>query len=292
MKAMMKSIAVKMLTGVAATALTVTGITVPRTIGSAQNGAGVSVIADKDILGAETIAEARTVETGLRKAAVETEHADAAAENAENKLAQAAVGDAASASVPAAGTVGGSANDSGAAGGRMEKSSVDPSEERGRNAAEKKAAAEQAESVAAEKAAAEKAEAERLAAEKAAAEQAEAERLAAERAAAEKAETERLAAERAAAEKAEAERVAAEQAEAERLAAEQAQAAEREKYSITVYGEEATLVFGDVGDEQQKVAHYHCNCGYSSTDYEEFTRVHMRQHVLNGDRNSYCTTYE
>ena len=209
MKAMMKSIAVKMLTGVAATALTVTGITVPRTIGSAQNGAGVSVIADKDILGAETIAEAGTHETDLRKAAVETEHADAAAENAENKLAQAAVGDAASASVPAAGTVGGSANDSGAAGGRMEKSSVDPSEERGRNAAEKKAAAEQAESVAAEKAAAEKAEAERLAAEKAAAEQAEAERLAAERAAAEKAETERLAAERAAAEKAEAERVAA-----------------------------------------------------------------------------------
>ena len=62
-----------------------------------------------------------------------------------------------------------------------------------------------------------------------------------------------------------------------------------DKVSITVQGEESLLVFGD---EQEKVAHYHCNCGYSSTDYEEFTRKHMYQHVLNGDRNSYCTTYE
>ena len=94
----------------------------------------------------------------------------------------------------------------------------------------------------------------------------------------------------ASAENAAAEQAAAEKAEAEKLAAEQvAQVADREKGSGIAYGKEAILV---LGGEEQKVAHYHCNCGYSSTDYEEFTRVHMYQHVLNGDRNSYCTTYE
>ena len=53
-----------------------------------------------------------------------------------------------------------------------------------------------------------------------------------------------------------------------------------------------TLALSTVPEEQPKVAHYHCNCGYSSTDYEEFTRQHMYQHALNGDRNSYTTTYE
>ena len=189
--------------------------------------------------------------------------------------------------------------DSGKSGNAVEKAAAEQAT--AEKAAAEKAAAEQAtaEKAAAEKAAAEKAAAEQAAAEKKAAEKAAAEKKAAEQAAAEKAAAEKKAAEQAAAEKAAAEKAAAEKAEAERLAAEKAAAeqavAEQSwadgKYmdSCIVYGEEATLV---LGGEEQKVAHYHCNCGYSSTDYEEFTRVHMYQHVLNGDRNSYCTTYE
>ena len=55
-----------------------------------------------------------------------------------------------------------------------------------------------------------------------------------------------------------------------------------------VQGDEAILV---LGGEQEKVAHYHCNCGHSTTDYDAL-KQHMKQHALNGDRNSYCTTYE
>ena len=55
-----------------------------------------------------------------------------------------------------------------------------------------------------------------------------------------------------------------------------------------VQGDEATLV---LGGEQQKVAHYHCNCGHSTTDYDALGQ-HMLQHLLKGEANSYCTTYE
>ena len=55
-----------------------------------------------------------------------------------------------------------------------------------------------------------------------------------------------------------------------------------------VQSEESVLV---LGGEQQKAAHYHCNCGHFTTDYEAL-KQYMFQHAFNGDRNSYCTTYE
>ena len=138
------------------------------------------------------------------------------------------------------------------------------------------AAKEQAAKEAAERAA--KEQAAREATEKAAAEQAA--REAAERAAAEQAARE-------AAEKAAAEQAAREAAE--KAAAEQAVIDDEWADSECV---SATDVAYDEGVKPaQKVAHYHCNCGHSTTDYNELGS-HMLQHVMRGETNSYCTTYE
>ena len=282
MKTMMRSIVLKTLGGVTATALTVAGIAVPMSVRSAQNAADASTALP---LATEIAAEAETVKTDvpLSKVAVETGNMDIAVESAKDTLAQAtdesakdALAQTADNETTVSRTVGRAASYSGASGGRTENPSAVSNEEREKPAGNK-AATEQSEKVAAEKAEAEKAAAEKAAAEKAAAEKAAAEKAAAEKAAAEKAEAERLAAEQAAKE------------EAERLEA--AQAARDEMNSITIHGEESSIVLGGEQSEQQKVAHYHCNCGHSTTDYEGL-KQHMFQHALNGDRNSYCTTYE
>ena len=292
MKAMMKSIVLKTLGGVTATALTVAGIAVPMSVRSAQNAADASTALP---LATEIAAEAETVKTDvpISKVAVETGNMDIAVESAKDTLAQAAdesakdaLAQTADTETTVSRTVGRAASYSGAAsGGRTENPSAVSNKEREKSPAENKTAIEQSEKVAAEKAAAEKAAAEKAAAEKAAAEKAAAEKAAAEKAAAEKAAAEKAAAEKAAAEKAAAEKAAADAA---------AQQAGKEWMdSCIVQSDEAILIFGDPEEEEQpKVAHYHCNCGYSSTDYEEFTRVHMYNHVINGERYSYCTTYE
>ena len=267
MKAMMKSIVLKTLGGVTATALTVAGIAVPMSVRSAQNAADASTALP---LATEIAAEAETVKTDvpLSKVAVETGNMDIAVESAKDTLAQAAdesakdaLAQTADTETTVSRTVGRAASYSGAAsGGRTENPSAVSNKEREKSPAENKAAIEQSEKVAAEKAAAEKAAAEKAAAEKAAAEKAAAEKAAAEKAAAD---------------------AAAQQAGKEWMD------------SCIVQSDEAILIFGDPEEEEQpKVAHYHCNCGYSSTDYEEFTRVHMYNHVINGERYSYCTTYE
>ena len=257
MKAMMKSIVLKTLGGVTATALTVAGIAVPMSVRSAQNAADASTALP---LATEIAAEAETVKTDvpISKVAVETGNMDIAVESAKDTLAQAAdesakdaLAQTADTETTVSRTVGRAASYSGAAsGGRTENPSAVSNKEREKSPAENKAAIEQSEKVAAEKAAAEKAAAEKAAAEKAAAEKAAAD-------------------------------AAAQQAGKEWIGSGIAQS------------DEAILTFGDPEEEEQpKVAHYHCNCGYSSTDYEEFTGVHMYNHVINGERYSYCTTYE
>lgn len=77
MKTMTKSIVLKMLTGVTTTVLTVAGVAVPITIGSNQNTADVSVIADEDIQTVEMIVDTKITsdETGI------VEEADTAEES-------------------------------------------------------------------------------------------------------------------------------------------------------------------------------------------------------------------
>ena len=89
MKAMMKSIVLKTLGGVTATALTVAGIAVPMSVRSAQNAADASTALP---LATEIAAEAETVKTDvpLSKVAVETGNMDIAVESAKDTLAQAA----------------------------------------------------------------------------------------------------------------------------------------------------------------------------------------------------------